>query len=249
MHETGLHPLSVAALIFDIDGTIIDSMPYHNRSWPAMLTRHGFGDEHLEMVKNSAGRTGIELMREIFGADLPFERAHALVDEKESIYREMFRPHFREVAGFADFAQAAKAHGLKLALGTAGDAKNIAFALEGLAMHNFFDAAVGAHDVERGKPEPDIFLEAARRMGVAPAHCVVFEDAPLGIEAARRAGMRAVALTTSEPKDVFAAHGHVIHICSDYSSAFLHALLRSGLCRLCDTTLVMCHNSGTSRDS
>lgn len=206
----------VAGIIFDIDGTIIDSMSYHNRSWPVMLERHGFGDRQVELVRNSAGRTGVELMREIFGADLNEERAHALVDEKEEIYREMFRPHFREVHGFADFARAARTHGLKLGLGTAGDAKNIAFALDNLRMHGFFDAAVGAPDVARGKPEPDIFLEAARRMGVAPAECIVFEDAPLGIEAARRAGMLAVAMTTSEPAHIFAAHDHVIHIAVDY---------------------------------
>jgi beta-phosphoglucomutase family hydrolase len=210
------HSLPIAALIFDIDGTIIDSMPYHNRSWPAMLGRHGFGDREVELVRNSAGRTGVELMREIFGAGLSLERAHALVDEKESIYREMFRPHFREVPGFGDFARTAKASGLKVALGTAGDAKNIAFAIDGLRMHGFFDTAVGAPDVAHGKPEPDIFLEAARRMDVPPEQCIVFEDAPLGIEAARRAGMRAVAMATSEPADVFSAHRHVIRICTDY---------------------------------
>jgi len=83
-------------------------------------------------------------------------------------------------------------------------------------MHGFFDATVGAPDVSRGKPEPDIFLEAARRMGVAPQRCLVFEDAPLGIEAARRAGMRAIALTTSLSADDF-RHAHVVHVCADYS--------------------------------
>ena len=206
----------VAALIFDIDGTIIDSMPYHGRSWPIMLSRHGVGDEHLELLRRSAGRTGVELMRDIFGADLEHARAQALVDEKEAIYREMFRPNFCEVAGFVEFARAAKRAGLKLALGTAGHAPNIAFAIEGLGLPDFFDAAVGAADVSRGKPEPDIFLEAAKRMNVPPQQCIVFEDAPLGIEAARRAGMRAVALTTSEPAVMFESLAHVVRTCADY---------------------------------
>ena len=222
----GAPGLSVAALIFDIDGTIIDSMPYHGRSWPIMLARHGVGDEHMPMIARSAGRTGVELMRDIFGADLADERAHALVDEKEAIYREMYRPHFREVPGFVAFARHAKQAGLKIGLGTAGDAKNIAFAVEGLGLPGFFDAAVGAPDVRQGKPEPDIFLEAARRMGVSPAQCIVFEDAPLGIEAAWRAGMRAVALTTSEPADRFASLDHVLHVCKDYLELRLDDLLR-----------------------
>ena len=215
----------IAALIFDIDGTIIDSMPYHGRSWPIMLSRHGVGDEHMELVSRSAGRTGVELMRDIFGADLAEERAHALVEEKEAIYREMFKPDFREIAGFVDFARVAKQAGLKLALGTAGHPPNIAFAIENLGLPDFFDAAVGAADVARGKPEPDIFLEAARRMDVAPAQCIVFEDAALGIEAARRAGMHAVALTTSEPEHIFSSHDHVITICSDYRCLQLDQLL------------------------
>jgi beta-phosphoglucomutase-like phosphatase (HAD superfamily) len=209
-------PAPIAAFIFDIDGTIIDSMPYHTRSWPVLFARHGIGDEHMALVQRGAGRTGVELIRDIFGADLGEERARALVDEKEIIYRDMFRPEFREVPGFTLFARAAKQAGLKLGLGTAGDPENIAFAIGGLVLHDFFDAAVGAADVRRGKPELDIFLEVARRMNVAPAHCLVFEDAPLGIEAARRAGMRAVALTTSDPDHDFAAYPHVVRVCSDY---------------------------------
>lgn len=219
------HP--IAAFIFDIDGTIIDSMPYHTRSWPALFARHGIGDEHMALVQRSAGRTGVELIREIFGADLAEERAHALADERANIYRDMFRPEFREVPGFTVFARAAKGAGLKLGLGTAGNPENTAFAIDGLVLHDFFDAVVGAADVTRGKPEPDIFLEAARRMNVAPAQCLVFEDAPLGIEAARRAGMRAVALTTSDPDHDFAAYPHVIRVCSDYRNMAVHELAGS----------------------
>jgi beta-phosphoglucomutase family hydrolase len=207
----------IAAFIFDIDGTIIDSMPYHMKSWPVLFERHGIEDRH-DVVTGSAGRTGLEMMRDILGADLDEARAHALAAEKEAIYREMFGPVFREVAGFKAFARNAKAAGLKIALGTAGNAENIAFAIGGLEMHDFFDAAVGAADVKRGKPEPDIFLEAARRLDVPPEQCVVFEDAPHGIEAARRAGMRAVALCTSDPESRFSGHPHVLHVCADYRS-------------------------------
>ena len=214
----------IAAFIFDIDGTIIDSMPYHVRSWPVLFARHGIGEEHMALVQRGAGRTGVELIRDIFGAGLAEERARALVDEKESIYRDMFRPEFREVPGFTAFARAAKQAGLKLGLGTAGDPENIAFAIGGLVLHDFFDAAVGAADVTRGKPAPDIFLEAARRMGVAPAQCLVFEDAPLGIEAARRAGMRAVALTTSDPDHDFAGYPHVVRVCGNYLDMAVHEL-------------------------
>src|SRR5512144_3014224 len=142
-----------------------------------------------DFFHRTAGRTGFELMREMF-ASKSDEELRALVREKEAIYRELFAAEFREIAGFAAFARAAKAEGVRLACATAGDPDNIAFALGGLGMRDFFDAAVGAHDVARGKPAPDLFLLAAQRVGASPGQCLVFEDAPLGIEAARRAGMR-----------------------------------------------------------
>ena len=103
-------------------------------------------------------------MREMFGP-LSDDDAHAMVREKEAIYRELFAPVFREIAGFTAFARAAKAAGVRIACATAGDPDNIAFAVAGLRLHDFFDAAVGAHDVARGKPEPDLFLLAAARIG------------------------------------------------------------------------------------
>ena len=113
---------------------------------------------------------------------------------------------------------------MRLACATAGDPDNIAFALGGLEMADFFDAAVGAHDVARGKPEPDLFLLAAKRVGAAPAECLVFEDAPLGIEAARRAGMRAVAIASTVPADELGAAAHVIARARDFTTLDARAL-------------------------
>ena len=207
----------MTAFIFDIDGTIIDSMPFHERSWDVFLSRRGTPAAREDFFRRTAGRTGTEVMRELLGP-LSDEEARALVREKESIYRELFAPEFREIAGFTEFARAAKAAGVRLACATAGDPDNIAFAVGGLNMHGFFDAMVGAHDVARGKPAPDMFLLAAERLGVAPAQCLVFEDAPLGIEGARRAGMRAVAIASTVPADELGAPAHVVARAQDYTT-------------------------------
>ena len=139
----------------------------------------------------------------------------------------MFGPEFREVRGFGAFADAARAAGIKVACATAGDADNIVLVLGHLDRHGFFDAVVGAHDVTRGKPHPDLFLLAAQRMGVDPAECLVFEDAPHGIEAARRAGMRAVAIATTLPADELGAPDHVIARATDFGELDLSSLLSS----------------------
>jgi HAD superfamily hydrolase (TIGR01549 family) len=203
--------------IFDIDGTIIDSMPFHERSWEVFLTRRGVRATPEDFFRRTAGRTGVEVMRELFGS-LSDDDAHAMVREKEAIYRELFAPVFREIAGFTAFARAAKAAGVRIACATAGDPDNIAFAVAGLRLHDFFDAAVGAHDVARGKPAPDLFLLAAARIGVEPEQCLVFEDAPLGIEGARRAGMRAVAIASSIPADELGAPAHVVACAEDFTT-------------------------------
>lgn len=206
----------VQALIFDMDGTMVDSMPWHARSWTEFARRHGIDLPVQEILRLTTGRTGTECMRVLFGRELGDAEAAALVDEKESLYRSLFGPVFREVAGFRDFAARAAARGLKLAVGTAGDRHNIEFSLSRLQIAPP-DAVVGGDEGLPGKPEPAIFLEAARRVGVPPQGCIVFEDAPLGIEAAGRAGMRAVAVCTTHSAEELRGP-HVIAHVRDYHS-------------------------------
>lgn len=218
---------AVQALIFDMDGTMIDSMPWHAKSWVEFVRRHGLQLDVSDILARTTGRTGVECMRELLGAGLSDAQCLALVHEKELIYREMFHPNFAEIAGFRAFARAAVARGLKIAVGTAGDRHNIEFAMTRLSMEPLPGAIVGGDEGLPGKPAPDIFLEAARRIGVAPERCIVFEDAPFGIEAARRGGMRAVAMCSSHtPQELDGPH--VIAAVRDYDqlshSQFLETL-------------------------
>jgi beta-phosphoglucomutase-like phosphatase (HAD superfamily) len=189
--------MPVQALIFDMDGTMIDSMPWHAQSWIAFTQRHGLTIEVDDLMRRTTGRTGLECMRELFQRDIDETEARTLVQEKEDLYRAIYAPVFAEVAGFSAFSQQALARGLKVGVGTAGDRHNIAFAFSHLKLPTAPHVVVGGDEGLPGKPEPAIFLEAARRMNTPAAACIVFEDAPYGIEAARRAGMRAVAVCTS----------------------------------------------------
>ena len=217
----------VEALIFDMDGTMIDSMPWHAQSWVHFTEKHGLKIDVPDLLARTTGRTGIECMRELFQRDLTDAECLALVHEKEDIYRALFGDIFKEVAGFKAFASAAVARGLKVAVGTAGDKHNIEFAMSRLKMDPLPLAIVGGDEGLTGKPTPAIFLEAARRIGVDPARCIVFEDAPFGIEAARRGGMRAVAVCSSHSAAELPGP-HVIATVRDYNeliqSNFLETL-------------------------
>lgn len=214
-------------LIFDMDGTIIDSMPTHRSTFAQFAQRHGLTDKPEELARATNGLTGLEGMRVLFGPDLPLEIAEAYVHEKESLYREQFGASFRWVDGFDRFASRARERGLRCGLGSAGDRHNIRFALERLPeleLEGLFEVCVGGDEGLPGKPAPSIFLEVARRMGVAPSDCLVFEDSPAGIAAAGNAGMRAIALLTSHSAEELAGP-HVIAAVPDYD-----ALLASPYC-------------------
>jgi beta-phosphoglucomutase-like phosphatase (HAD superfamily) len=205
-----------AALIFDMDGTMVDSMPYHQRSWVEFARRRGLTIDVADLMRRTTGRTGAECMRELFQRDIEPSELSAMIEEKELLYRELFGPVFAEVAGFNRFAALAQAQGFKLGVGSAGDKHNIAFALRGLKMATAPLAIVGGDEGLPGKPDPAIFLEVARRMDVEAAACIVFEDAPFGIEAARRAGMRAVAVCTGHSANDLSGP-HVIASVRDYN--------------------------------
>ena len=208
---------AVSALVFDMDGTMVDSMPWHAKSWAQFAQRHGIALPVAEILRRTTGRTGVECMRVLFDRPVPDDEARTLVHEKEAIYRALFAPVFAEVRGFRRFFHEARRRGLKAAVATAGDEHNIEFVLSRLKLDPAPQAVVGGDQGLPGKPEPALFLEAARRLGVPPAHCIVFEDAPFGIEAARRAGMRAVAVCTTHDAGELAGP-HVVAAVRDYDA-------------------------------
>ena len=210
------------ALIFDMDGTMVDSMPHHASSWLTFAQKHGIDLSLDEMMRRTTGRNGLECVRVLLDQpDLDESLAWTMVHEKETLYREIFGPIFKEVAGFKQFATLARSRGLKIGVGTAGDIHNVEFALKHLQMQPAPDAIARGDEGLTGKPTPAIFLEAAKRINMTAEHCIVFEDAPFGIEAARRAGMRAVAICTGHTAEELAGP-HVMAAVANY-----HELLNS----------------------
>ena len=214
------------ACLFDLDGTLIDSMPHHHDAWVEWHARRGLALDAENFFAATAGRSNAELLLDLFPAYSAQEHV-AMADEKEAIYREIAARSLRLIAGAQHFAERARAAGLRLAVCTASTVPNMALAFELYGIDRWVETVVSPADTVsgpgggarvRGKPHPDIFLEAARRLGVAPADCVVFEDAPLGIEGARRAGMKAVALTTTLGAEAFAGFDNLIAIAADFTA-------------------------------
>ena len=205
------------ALIFDMDGTMVDSLPHHATSWLAFAKKHCLELSLEEMMLRTNGRNGLECVRVLLDRpDLDEAHAWAMVHEKEALYRDIFGPIFTEVAGFKSFATQARNLGLKIGVGTAGDIHNVEFVLKHMQLHPAPDAIARGDEGFTGKPTPAIFLAAAERLNISPEHCIVFEDAPFGIEAARRAGMRAVAICTSHPPEELAGP-HVLAAVANFN--------------------------------
>jgi beta-phosphoglucomutase len=218
------------AFLFDLDGTLIDSMPLHHDAWVEWHARRGRAIDAGAFFAATAGRSNAEILGEMFPA-LPRSEHEAMADEKESIYRGLAARSLAPIAGAERFVRAAREAGKRLAICTASTPENMQLAFGRFPLDRWVETIVSPADGLRGKPHPDIFLEAARRLGVAPQRCIVFEDAPLGVEGARRAGMRAVALTTTLPESAFAGYDNLIASVPDFD-----ALLGSpGLARLFET--------------
>jgi beta-phosphoglucomutase family hydrolase len=213
------------AFVFDMDGTIVDNMGFHTQSWIEFFRRRGKTLDADQFFRDTAGRQGKEIIRSYLGADLPDDEVAALNLEKEAIYRDMYGPHRKTLDGFEAFLTKAQERGVALAVATSGPPGNIAFVLDGLDLRRHFDAVIGAADVERGKPHPDVFLKAAERVHVSPGDCIVFEDAPLGVEAARNAGMPTVVLSTTLDAAAFANFDNVLRIAPDFTDLSVDDLL------------------------
>jgi beta-phosphoglucomutase len=149
----------------------------------------------------------------------------ALEERKESLFRALCRTGVQPIAGLIPFLAESGRLGISMAVATAAGRVNREFVLNGLGIASHFTAVVGPEDVQCGKPHPEIFLKAAARLGVHPTRCLVFEDALSGIEAAGRAGMKTVALTTSFDAQEFQDHPAVIYIARDYTHLQPHTLM------------------------
>lgn len=188
------------AAVFDWDGVILDSSRHHEESWERLAKETGkpLPPGHF---RRGFGRRNIEIMRDMLGWSQDLQEIDRLSRRKEELYREVVEEWgIDPLPGVRVWLERLAVRGIPCGIGSSTEEKNVRLGLRKLGLEAFFRTAVTAEHVQRGKPAPDVFLEAARRLGVAPARCVVFEDAPAGVEAGRAAGMKVVGVTTTHPR-------------------------------------------------
>lgn len=185
------------ALIFDLDGVIVDSMPLHTHSWKLYLEKHGINAPDL--VEQMHGRRNDEIVTAFWGNHLTPEENFQHGAAKEALWRDLMEPVLEShlVPGVRSFLE--RYAEAPIALGTNAEPANATFVLRKANLIHLFNAIVDGMQVEKPKPWPDVYCRASDLLGVAPSNCIVFEDSPTGVQAAKAAGMRVVGIQTHVP--------------------------------------------------
>lgn len=190
------------AVLWDLDGVLVDSAPFHFQAWRELFA--SLGREFSEAdFRRTFGLRNDAILHDVLG-DLPPAEIERLGKRKEELFRQAARGNITALPGALALLRLLRERGFRLALVSSTPHANIELVLRSLGVEASFDAIVGEEDVSRGKPDPEGFLLAAERLGVPPEECVVIEDAPAGVEAAKRAGMRCVGVHRGRPREALA---------------------------------------------
>lgn len=204
-------------LLFDMDGTLVDNLAYHFKAFDAYAQREGF--TLLEPVSLKInGMHSNDIFPLLLGDEVVAEYGlDRLNREKEEVYREMYRPNIEPIVGIMEFLKAAKAAGVKCAIGSSGCRENVQMIIDGLGLDGLIDASISGSDVTHGKPHPEIFTKAHEALGLKAEECVVVEDAVNGVVAGIAAGCKCIAVTTTASAEVLTEAGASLCV-ADYST-------------------------------
>jgi beta-phosphoglucomutase len=209
------NPDDMKGVIFDMDGTMVNNMMIHHRAWQRKLAELGL-KLTLEEVKEEIHGVNTELLERIFGDRFSPEDRIRISDEKEAEYRRIFLPELKAVAGLKPLLENIQKAGLPMSIGTAAPPDNVHFILENLQLQSYFKAVFHSGHVTKGKPDPEIFLKAAASLGLPTEECLVFEDSVTGAETAKRAGCKAIIVTTTHTPEEFRHFNHILAFIPDF---------------------------------
>jgi len=193
------NPLRPAAIIFDMDGVLVDSNPFHLRKWADLFQAHGIPFKEEELPKLVLGPANEVTFRRYWHRELSPEEIAELSEELEANFRREIAPHARAFPGVGPFIEECHRQGIAMAVASAAMAKNVTFLIAALGLRDYFREVLTGDEISHPKPDPEIYLETAHKLGVNPSACLVFEDSFVGIRAAKQAGMKCIAIASTFP--------------------------------------------------
>ncbi len=213
----------IKAFIFDMDGTLTDNMSFHRESWLLFCRKHDISFTTEQFHAENHG-TLDEMIRLFLGKDLTDERVKELGEEKEIIYRELYKNHIKEIDGLTGLLEKLERQGIKIALATNGGMPNIDFVLDSLNIRHFFHSITGAEEISKGKPDPEIFDITLKKLNLESSECIAVEDSTDGIISARRAGLEVIGVTTMQTAEELKEKGcfRVISNYNELDLEFIH---------------------------
>ena len=190
----------IRGFIFDMDGVIIDNHIYHYQAWFQLCEQIGHPITEDYYRDHFNGKKSEDILR-MLDPNLTEDDVQKLMNQKEELYRKNYGPFQKSARGLINFIQGLKANNYKLAIGTSAPVENVLFTIDGLKLRHYFDVMIDGSMVSLGKPNPEVYQKCIEGLNLRPEECVVFEDAPSGLVAAKSAGAHRIGVVTSHKKE------------------------------------------------
>ena len=210
-------------LLFDMDGVIVNNHAFHLKSWLTFFEKYNVSMSEQEYKARVNGRTMSAILPDLLNRTMTEAEIQEIGEEKEALYRQMYRPHIKPTPGLVSFVAEISRRRIPRTVSTSAPPENVDFTLKHTGLRSYFPTIIDATMVTHGKPHPEVYLKSAEKLGLAPQHCVVFEDAILGIQAGKNAGMAVVGVATTHTREELEAEDTDLVI-SDFSEISLSRL-------------------------
>lgn len=214
----------LAGLVFDMDGVLVDSNPYHIRNCMEFLDARGISYNPESLPKQILGQRNDHLFRTFLGPEITAKEYDSLSDELDNGFRRAFLPNAKPLPGLARLIEECHSAGIPMAVASSAPTENVHFIVDALKFRPYFRSLLTGDEVTHPKPHPEIYLKSAARLGAEPGHCVAFEDSFVGLESASRAGMKVVAIASTFPWEELERHGHADLIVGSFEELRLQSL-------------------------
>ena len=196
------------AIIFDLDGTLVDSLPYHHESWRIFFKKNNIEENDFdEIYKNYKGGGTLELMTSVFGDIYTKDELEKMSDDKEVIFRDIYRSKILPINGLRKFLDNLKKNNILLSIGSNAIRKNVLMTIKELGITNYFSSIICGDEVSKGKPDPEMYIKTLSNLKVNKNECIIFEDSIEGVTAAKNANIKAIGVTSSQSSEILKSVG------------------------------------------